>query len=93
MLTFTVRRLDFRVNRGVPRNLPFGDQRKVSLWLFVQCPTSPFRAPPPPPAVIFQHSQSGMFRTSLCVAVSAFGALVLFPKDFIKNLSSEAIPQ
>ena len=81
------------MNRGVPRNLPFGDQRKVPLWLFVQCPFSPFRDPPPHPAIFFQHSQSGMFRTSLCVEVSAFRALVLFPEDFSKNLSSEAIPQ
>lgn len=35
MLTFTVRTVNSRVTRGVPRNLPSGDGRKIPSWLFV----------------------------------------------------------
>lgn len=47
---------------------------------------------PHPPQYFFSILSPGCSE-HLCVVVSAFGALVLFPKDFSKNLSGEVIPQ
>lgn len=86
MLTLTVRRVDSRVTSAVPRNLPFGDRRKIPHWPLVHSVPSHFSEPP-----CLSHILSAGY--SPHAEVSACRALVLFSKDCSENLPGEAVPQ
>lgn len=82
MLTFTVRTVNSRVTRDVPRNLPSGDRRKIPSWLFCSpCPSHLSE-----PLIFFHRSQSRIFKPSLCTEVSASEDLSFSPKISLRDL-------